>query len=229
MPTAPLARRRRALLLVALVTAVVVSGCLPAAPAAGRPGPVRKVALIGDSLTFGLFGTSPSVDGVLRSRLAASGMSLTVDGGPGDTLPVSWPGHASWADQLQARINTVDPDVVIIQSVLFVDAEVPANQAAYRDAVKRLLDIAQSRGAHVYFVRHHRPTDGVERRAAEIAQALQAEAAAGRGVEFIPLDWWLAQCKAPFIKDGWHLSANGSRCWADAANAAVNQLRNAIG
>ena len=228
MPRSPLRRSIRLVPLVALLGVLV--GCLPAAPATGRPGPVRKVAVLGDSLTYGLFGTSPSVEQPLRTRLAASRISLTIDGGPGDTIPMSWPGRPSWADQLQARIDRDDPDVVIIQSVLFVDAQVPANQAAYRAAAARLLDIAQSRGAHVYFVRHHRPTDETERRAAEIAESIQAEVAAGRGVEFVPLDWWLARCSGgAYLKDGWHLSANGVRCWADAANAAVNQLRNAIG
>lgn len=212
-----------------LVLTLVVSACLPRATSTGRPGPVRKVAVIGDSLTVGLFGTTPGVEPVLRQKLAASGVGLSVDGGPGDTLPVSWPGRASWADLLAGRIERDDPDVVVIQSVLFVNADDPAAQAAYRAAATRLLDIAQSRGAHVYFVRHHRPTDAVERRAAEVAEAIQAEVATGRGVETIPLDWWVAHCRTPFIEDGWHLTADGVRCWADAVNAAVNQLRNEVG
>lgn len=223
-------RARRALTVLALATtATVLVGCLPAKPAAGRPGPVRRVALIGDSLTWGLFGTSPTVESPLRAKLAASGISLSVDGGPGDTIPVSWPGRFSWADQLQARIDRDDPDVVVIQSVLFVDADQPQNQAAYRAAAIRLLDIAQSRGAHVYFVRHHRPTNATERRAADVAEAIQADVAKDRGVELIPLEWWLARCRGAFLPDGWHLSGNGVECWANAANAAVNQLRNAVG
>lgn len=222
--------RRPAVLAAAFVTlAVLTTSCLPGAPATGRPGPVRKVEVLGDSLTYGLFGTSPSVDGKLRAKLAASGISLTVDGGPGDTIPTPWPGQPSWAQKLQERITNDDPDVVIIQSVLFVNADDPANQQAYRVAATQLLDIAQSRGAHVYFVRHHQPSDATERHAADVAQQIQADVAAGRGVEFIPLDWWLSRCQKPFIKDGWHLSANGSECWANAANSAVNQLRNAIG
>lgn len=222
-------RRPLALLAVTLAATVVLTSCLPAAPATGRPGPVRKVAVLGDSLSFGLFGTSPSVESRLRAKLAAGGVALTLDGGPGDTPPASWPGHASWADVLQARINADDPDVVIIQSVLFVDAESATAQQAYRAAFTRLLDIAQSRGAHVYIVRHHRPTDAAERRAAEIAEAIQADVANGRGVAAIPLDWWVARCSKPFLKDGWHFSGNGVECWANAVNAAVNQLRNALG
>lgn len=214
---------------VLLVVAVAMSGCLPSAPATGRQGPVRKVALIGDSLTFGLFGTTASAIEPLRQRMSASGISLSVDGGPGDTLATPWPTHAPWVDQLRARIQSFDPDVVIIQSVLFPGADDPNLQANYRQAMAQLLDVAQSRGAHVYIVRHHRPTNSVERHAADVAEQLQAEVVAGRGVPAIPLDWWLARCRRPFVADGWHLSADGARCWADAATAAINQLRNAIG
>ena len=228
MRSAP-SRRRTTLVVVALALAVVATACLPAAPASGRPGPIRKVAVIGDSLSFGLFGTTPGVDAPLRARLAASGLSLSIDGGPGDTLQTPWPGHANWADLLQRRIDQDDPDVVIIQSVLFPGSDDPANHDGYYRAAVRLLDIAQSRGAHVYFVHHHRPNNAVEYNAAEIAERLQAQAAASRGIGFIPLDWWLAHCRSPFAFDGWHLSGEGERCWADAANAAVNQLRNAVG
>lgn len=225
----PAPSRRSTLLLLLATVAVVATSCLPAAPSAGRPGPVRRVAVFGDSLTFGLFGTTPGVDGLLRSRLAASGVSLTIDGGPGDTLEKPWPGHASWADLLQARIDQDDPDVVIIQSVLFPGSDDPANHDSYYRAAVRLLDIAQSRGAHVYFVRHHRPNNPTEFNAAEVAERLQAQAANGRGVEFIPMNWWIERCRTPYAFDGWHLSGDGVRCWADAANAAVNQLRNAVG
>ena len=213
----------------ALAVALVGVGCLPSAPAPGRPGPVRKVALIGDSLTFGLFGTTPRVESNLASKLAASGIRLTVDGGPGDTLEKPWPGRPRWEELLRARINTDDPDVVIIQSVLFPGGADPANHDSYFRAAIRLIDIARSRGAHVYLVRHHRPTNGTEFNAAEIAERLQAQAAEGRGVEFVPLNWWLDRCKGPFSADGWHLAAPGVECWANAANAAVNQLRNEIG
>ena len=211
------------------VLVLLATGCLPSGAATGRETPVRKVALLGDSLTWGLFGTTPTVDSPLRSRLAASGISLTIDGAPGDTLDIPWPGRPRWADLLQARINQDDPDVVIIQSILFPGANDPANYAAYRAAASKLIEIAQSRGAHVYFVAHHRPTDETEYRAADIAEKLQAEAAAGHGVPTIPLNWWLDHCRAPFSTDGWHLSAEGEVCWANAANAAVNQLRNKVG
>lgn len=218
---------RQALLVVAV--AALTTACLPAAPAAGRPGPVRKVALIGDSLTFGLFGTTPAVTEALRSKLAVSGVSLSVDGGPGDTLATPWPGRPTWAELLQARIDRDDPDVIIVQSMLFPGSDNPANHDPYYRAALRLLDIAQSRGAHVYFVQHHRPNDAVEFNAAVVAETIQSHAAEGRGVGFIPLNWWLDHCQRPFASDGWHLSAAGSQCWANAANAAVNQLRNEIG
>jgi len=220
--------RTRSLLL-SVAVAMLATACLPGAAAPGRPGPVRKVAVIGDSLTFGLFGTTPGVGDQLRSRLAASGVSVSFDGGPGDTLDTPWPGHPSWIEQLQARIDRDDPDVVIIQSILFPGAEDAAKQDSYYRAAIKLLDIARSRGAHVYLVSHHRPTNSVEFNAAEIAERLQDAAAQGRGVEKIPLNWWIAHCRSPFAFDGWHLSADGERCWADAVNAAVNQLRNAVG
>lgn len=220
--------RLRSIALVALLV-TFAAACLPAAPSAGRGGPVRKVAIIGDSLTWGLFGTSPTAEAPLRSKINAGGALVTLDGGPGDTLATPWPGHTSWAQQLQTRINTFDPDVVIIQSVLFPGADNPANWNGYRAAASQLLDIAQSRGAHVYFVSHHRPTNATEFRAAQIAEQLQTEAAANRGVSKIPLNWWLDRCQRPFLGDGWHLSGNGVECLANAMNAAVNQLRNDVG
>lgn len=208
---------------------LTASACLPATNATGRPGPIRKVAVIGDSLTWGLFGTTPSVEAPLRERLAPLGVAFTLDGGPGDTLATPWPGHGRWIDQLRARIDRDDPDMVVVQSVLFPGADEPAKQEAYRVALQELLDVAQSRGAHVYLVNHHPPTNGTEFRAAVIAQQLQAEAAAGRGIPAIPMDWWMARCAGGFIFDRFHLSAVGERCWADAITAAVNQLRNELG
>ncbi|MFN8052358.1 MAG: SGNH/GDSL hydrolase family protein [Acidimicrobiales bacterium] len=214
-----------------LLSAIIVlaTACLPSGAATGRLTPVRKVEVIGDSLTWGLFGTTPTVESALRSKLAASGISLTLDGGAGDTLDTPWPGRQRWDTLLQARIDRDDPDVVIIQSILFPGANDPANYPAYRAAASRLIEIAQSRGAHVYLVAHHRPTDATELQAADIAEKLQAEAAAGHGVPTIPLNWWLDHCRSPFSNDGWHLSGEGEVCWANAANAAVNQLRNAVG
>jgi len=223
------ASRRRSTLLLVLAIALLATACLPSETAAGRPGPVRKVALLGDSLTFGLFGTTPGVADPLRERLGASGLSVTIDGGPGDTLQTPWPGHANWADLLQTRVDQDDPDVVIIQSILFPGAENPANHDSYLRAAQKLIDIGQSRGAHVYFVQHHRPNNSTEFNAAEIAERLQGIAAEGRGIGVIPMNWWIARCASPYAFDGWHLSGNGVRCWADAANAAINQLRNERG
>ena len=140
----PAARRRLAPFVI-LSLAVLATACLPAKTATGRPGPVRKVALLGDSLTFGLFGTTPGVADPLRQRLSASGISVTIDGGPGDTLQTPWPGHANWAELLQARVDQDDPDVVIIQSILFPGAEDPANHDSYLRAAQKLVDIGQSR------------------------------------------------------------------------------------
>ena len=134
------ASRRRSTLFLVLAIALLATACLPSKTAAGRPGPVRKVALLGDSLTFGLFGTTPGVADPLRERLGASGLSVTIDGGPGDTLQTPWPGHANWADLLQARIDQDDPDVVIIQSILFPGAENPANHDSYFRAAQKLLE-----------------------------------------------------------------------------------------
>jgi lysophospholipase L1-like esterase len=212
-----------------LALAALATACLPSAPATGRPGPVHKVEIIGDSITWGLFGTTPSVEASVRARLAAEGISVTFDGGAGDTLQTPWPGHADWASALQARIDRDNPDVVIIQSMLFPGAGDPASDDAYLHAASHLLDIAQSRGAHVYLVAHHRPTNATELHNAIFAQMLQGQAASGRGVPTVPLDWWLAHCRAPFASDGWHLSADGERCWATAATAAINQLREAVG
>ena len=61
-------------------------------------------------------------------------------------------------------------------------AENPANHDSYLRAAQKLIDIGQSRGAHVYFVQHHRPNNSTEFNAAEIAERLQGIAAEGRGI-----------------------------------------------
>ncbi|MEZ5321858.1 MAG: hypothetical protein R2698_07270 [Microthrixaceae bacterium] len=223
-------RRLTGLAAIVLVT-VTAASCIPPAPATGRGTNVRRVELMGDSLSWGLFGTTPRVDPVLQELLAPAGITLTMDGGPGDNPYTLWPWatHARWADQLRSRIATTDPDMVIIQSVLFPGGTDPANQQRYRAAFTELVDIAQSRGAHVYVVAHHRPNSEPARTEADIAERIQGEVIADRGVAVIPLNWWLDRCKSAYTTGGWHLAKNGVNCWAAAANAAVNQLRNAVG
>jgi hypothetical protein len=126
-------------------------------------------------------------------------------------------------------IDAEDPDMVVIQSVLFVGADDPARQEEYATAIADLYDIAQSRGAHVYIEAHHHALDPLARHEMEVAQRMQAEAAVGRGIEVIPLDWWIARCDHPVLLDGWHLTAAGQECHADAVIAAVDQLRKAVG
>jgi hypothetical protein len=165
----------------------------------------------------------------LTSRLEKSGIEVSFDGYPGETVIHPWPGQPPWTEILRTRIDSFDPDVVIIQSVLFPYSEEPGAHELYLSQMTALFDIAQSRGAHVYIVSHQTPTNATEAAAKQVAQELQARAAQGRGIGVIPLDWWIAHCRKPFVADGWHFSANGVACWADAANAAVNQLRNEIG
>jgi hypothetical protein len=47
----------------------------------------------------------------------------------------------------------------------------------------------------------------------------------GRGVSFIPLDFWLDRCAGGYVADGWHLSGTGQSCHALALTLAVDQLR----
>ena len=56
----PVARRRRplAILALALVGIMVLGACQPERPSAGRNTPVRRVLIVGDSMTWGLFGTT---------------------------------------------------------------------------------------------------------------------------------------------------------------------------
>jgi hypothetical protein len=214
-----------ALGVLALVLAVA---CEPVQPSAGRATPVRRVLVLGDSITFGLFTTTPPVHHHLRARLAARGVELRIEGFPGEQPLEPWPGNPRWADRLAAAVQQFDPDMVVIQSLLFPGGTDPARQAAYRTAIAELFDIARSRGAHVYTVIHQRPVPQDQADNAAVAQQLQAEAAAPRGISSIPLDWWLARCPAPFA-DGWHLTERGQECYADAVTTAVAQLQRAVG
>ncbi|NLA35025.1 MAG: SGNH/GDSL hydrolase family protein [Actinobacteria bacterium] len=224
-----LLRRLRTACAVALAL-IALTACLPNEPAAGRTTPVRRVLVLGDSLAYGLFFATPSATPALSQRLAQNNISLRLIGGPGGTVVEPWPGTAPWLEQLSGAVASFDPDVVIIQSTLFPDWSNPERQAAYRTAITAAYDIAQSRGAHTYIVAHHRGNDADARSAADTAERLQAEAAAGRGISTIPLTWWLDRCgRHPYIYDGQHLNAAGVGCYADALNAAVNQLRNSVG
>ena len=217
-------RSRSLRVLAALVALVVVAGCQPERPSGGRGTPVRRVLLIGDSVTHGLFGVSPKVHDHLRARMQQRGIALTIDGFPGENPMFSWDGRPRWADALRYRIQTQNPDMVIIQSMLFPDGGNPFKHGPYMAAVKELLDIAQSRGAHTYLVKHYTPVRAQERHEMQVAERLQAAAAKDRRISGIPFKWWMDRCERPFISDGWHLSANGQVCYANALTAAIDQL-----
>jgi len=220
--------RSRLVAPVLLAAGLLVSGCLPAAPSPGRAAPVRRVLVVGDSITWGFFGVTPGVNDTLAAKLRRNGIGLTTLGFPGDSIAAPWPGRPRWAELLPPAIDSVDPDVVVIQSLLFPGWADPAVHEAYLANARELITIARSRGAHVYLVRHQR---GAGAQAAETAtaEALQAQAAAGLGVEVIPTNWWLDRCEDPYIPDGFHLTASGIECYANSINAAVNQLRNQVG
>lgn len=189
---------------------------------------MRRVLLVGDSITFGLFTTTPPVHAHLTPRLAGRGVDVRIQGFPGENPLDTWPGNPRWVDRVHGAVQTWDPDVVVIQSMLFPDSGDAGRQAAYRSAVAHLFDVARSRGAHVYRVAHHPAVPPHERRNAEVAQYLQAVEAAPRGISAIPLDWWMARCEGAFA-DGWHLSERGQACHADAITVAVAQLQRAVG
>lgn len=210
---------------------LVASACLPAVPSVGRGTPVRKVALIGDSISWGLFGTSPWVRDELAWRLGLRGIGLSLDGGPAETPAEPFLTTVAWVDRLAARVADEDPDVVIIQAMLFPSSGDPARQDQYRAAFTGLVDVAASRGAHVYLVINRQPpaARAEERINLAVAQQIQLEVIAGRGIATIPIDRELAGCAKPTLKDGWHLSAAGQRCYADGLTAAVDQLREITG
>ncbi len=218
-------KRTSLLALVGFLSIVVLSGCLPAQTSAGRATPVRRVLLLGDSITYGLYGTTPQVHGPLGRLMADRGVALTVDGFPGETPIDSWPGNPSWLDRMRWWVAVEDPDMIIIQSVLMPDADHPVRQAIYLEVMRQMLDVAQSRGAHVYLVSHPIPPGAAEQQASEVAQSLQADAVAGRGIATIPLDFWLDRCAGAYVADGWHLSAQGQDCHALAVALSVDQLR----
>lgn len=221
-------RRRWAAPLAVLAAVGLLTGCLPERPSAGRNTQVRRVLVMGDSITHGLFGTSPSVLAPLRERLGRKWIAVTVDGYPAENPLDIWPDHPRWVDRMRSRVQTEDPDVIVIQSILVQEGAKPDRQVLYRAAVRELFDVAQSRGAHVYIVEHQVPPLVKERTEQLVAERIQAEEAKARGISAIPLDVWLDLCDAPYLRDGWHLNATGQRCHADAITAAVDQLRDSL-
>lgn len=222
------ARRLGAIPLLGCV-ALFTAACMPAAPSAGRATPVRKVLVLGDSVTFGLFGTTPRLHDPLGRLLADRGVAVHLTGFPGETPTDTWPGHLSWGLRMRHEVSTWNPDVIVIQSTLFPDADSPARRAAYSSAMADLIAVARSRDAHVYLVSHPAPPKAPERHERDVAQQLQATAAAGKGISTIPLDWWMAHCAGGTVGDGWHLSAKGQDCHALAITSAVDQLRSEVG
>lgn len=223
-------RTRSVAVLVAVASAaLVLTACFPTQPSAGRGSPVQRVFVMGDSMTFGLFGTTPRVHESLGRLMADRGVQLRIDGFPGETPLDPWPGNAGWAQRMQQQVSAWDPDMIVIQSTLFTNPDGPGRQAAYLASMRRLLDIATSRGAHVYLVSHATPPGAQERRARDVSQALQAQAAAGRGISTIPLDFWMQRCEGGVVSDGWHLTAKGQDCHALAVALAVDQLKGVNG
>lgn len=224
------ARRRRsiAVVAVALAATLVLGACQPERPSVGRNTPVRRVLIVGDSLTWGLFGTTPRLHERVTAVMADRGISTRIVGSAGGTLLDPWPGNPRWIDEVRPQIDSWNPDVVIVQSTLFPGATDPARQQAYIAAARELFGVAGSRGAHVYVVGHPDPPAAKERNERDIAQYIQA-LVAGPGVSRIPLDWWIARCTAPYSSDGWHLSASGEECHAMAISVAIDQLRGVTG
>lgn len=220
-------KRRVVHVAAALLAVALLAACEPPRPSVGRGTPVRRVFLLGDSITHGLYGTTPRIHGLLDQRLRQRGIQLSIGGFPGENPLWVWPGHPSWLEVLRERVRNFDPDMIIIQSTLFPEVGDPAKHDLYLRTVRQMLDVAQSRGAHVYFV-HHRPPPAShpkERIALAVIEQLQGQAGAGRGVSWIPLETWLANCSNPVSADGWHLSHNGQVCHASAITVAVDQLR----
>lgn len=214
--------------LACVTSALALAACLPPAPSAGRNTPVRKVTIIGDSITHSNFGVSPKSHEAIRSNLGPIGVSVRFLGYPGDSMYRPWPGQPDWRALIRADVSANNPDVIVLQSINLPVAATKENDATYVQRVGAIFDEAQRRGAHVYLVRHRYsgPT-----RAAEFdrAQRLQARAATGRGIEIIPVDWWIDRCRGPLIDDGVHLTESGIQCYANALGAAVRQLKDVVG
>jgi hypothetical protein len=235
-PTSPprrshrVARRGRplAILALALVGILVLGACQPERPSAGRNTPVRRVLIVGDSMTWGLFGTTARLHERIIPVMADRGIDTRIVGSAGSTILEPWSGRPRWIDEVRPQITSWNPDVVIVQSTLFPGATDPARQQAYVAAARELFGVAGSRGAHVYVVGHNDPNKAPEREERDIAQYIQG-LVAGSGVSRIPLDWWLARCTAPYWSDGWHLSAAGQECHALAIAVAIDQLRDQTG
>lgn len=211
---------------VALVLAAVLAmtACQPERPSVGRATPVRRVLVVGDSMTFGLFGTTPRLHERLTPLLADRGIETRIVGYSGSTILRPWDGQPRFADLTRMHVAAFDPDVVIVQSILFPGGDDPARQQAYVAEARELFAASGARGAHVYVVGHNAPVPSKERNERDIAHYIQG-VVAGPGVSRIPADWWLERCKDPFVSDGWHLSGSGQECQALAITVAIDQLR----
>lgn len=220
---------RRVLPLALLGFTLVATACLPAAPSAGRPGHIGKVEVVGDSLTWGLFSATPWIRTEMEKRMYVRRMSFTMDGGPAENAMQTFLDPTPWVDRLAARIAADNPDVIIIQSSLFDAPDTPGRQDAYRAAFAALIDMAKSRDAHVYLVTNHVPPDAKLAAELDVAERIQRDVVAGRGISMIPVDLWLDTCKGAFIPDGIHLTQAGVECEANGLTAAIDQLRKQAG
>jgi len=185
--------------------------------------------VIGDSVTWGLFGATPWIRTEMEKRMYVRRMSFTMDGGPAENAMQTFLSPTPWVDRLAARIAADDPDVIIIQSSLFDGADDPANQDTYRRAFTALIDMATSRNAHVYVVTNHVPPDPKFASELAIGEWIQAQVIDGRGISTIPMDLWMDLCRGAYIADGIHLTDAGVQCYSNALAAAVDQLRKQVG
>jgi lysophospholipase L1-like esterase len=211
------------------MVAAVASACLPAAPSSGRGTPVRQVLLVGDSLTWGMYGTSPRIHEKLGPILADRRVGLTVAGFPGESPIYNWPGNPTWVDQVRWWVARKNPDMVIIQNTVIGGDHRNADvRARYQQGMAALMDAARSRGAHVYIVAN--PVAPADRQDEwRTVERIQADLARPRGISTIPVIEHMDNCSGAFIADGWHLSDKGQNCHSLAYALAVDQLRGVNG
>lgn len=185
--------------------------------------------MIGDSLTWGLFTATPWIRTEMEKRMYVRRMSFSMDGGPAENALQTFLSPTPWVDRLAARVAATDPDVIIIQSSLLNAPDTPGRQDAYRAAFAALVDVARSRDAHVYIVKNHVPPNPQLANELAIAEGIQAEVVANRGISTIPVDLWMDTCQGAFIADGIHLTDAGVQCAANGLTAAIDQLRKQVG
>lgn len=183
-----------------------------------RTGEYRRVLIVGDSLINGSATLEgyPSLAPVLQPMLAEAGVDVRFAGVAGST-----PLNNRWSLIVREQVETWDPDLVILGSVIPGDPDTFSRQAVEWGWINAN---ASARGADAWRIVPPVPVPGTFidtlyhptlQRLRDV-QALGMRAGSSLRSTTVDLDAALAGCHAAWTWDGGHLTEQGQTCFANA-------------